>query len=152
MVLREMHSALTCQIYKTGAQQSASQAVFQLVNGCAAHLSRYLPLVDERCAPGHTCPSVSPNSQLVTFTTRILVTKSFGIACSPGYVVDFRHERVGIYRGGSPQFLTGVGFWDVRNLPVGTRGGVGRGPCACPGPCLHPRLPSQAISPKNLSV
>jgi hypothetical protein len=37
MVLREMRYALTSRIYKNGAQQSASGAVSQAVNGCAAH-------------------------------------------------------------------------------------------------------------------
>ncbi len=36
MVLREMRSTLTTRIYKNGAQQSASGAVCQAVNGCAA--------------------------------------------------------------------------------------------------------------------
>jgi hypothetical protein len=39
MVLRQMRYAPTTRIYKNGAQQSASGAVFQVVNGCAAHNS-----------------------------------------------------------------------------------------------------------------
>ncbi len=39
MVLREMRSTLTTRIYKNGARQSASGAVCQAVNGCAAQHS-----------------------------------------------------------------------------------------------------------------
>ena len=39
MVWREMRSALTTRIYKNGAQQSASGADCQAINGCAAQHS-----------------------------------------------------------------------------------------------------------------
>ena len=37
MVLHKMRYALSTRIYKNGAQQSASGAVFQTLNSCAAH-------------------------------------------------------------------------------------------------------------------
>ena len=51
MVLREMRSALTTRIYKKGAQQSASGADCQAVNGCAAqHSGQVLMFEGKTCS------------------------------------------------------------------------------------------------------
>jgi hypothetical protein len=85
MVLRVMHYALTSRIYKNGAQQSASGAVSQATNGCAAQHSGQLLMFQ-----GKTC------SHFGAFTMSLRGSGCFiigAVGLSAQFLTGYRGQR-----------------------------------------------------------